>query len=237
MTYLIPTASTTDLGLVQIGANILVTEDGIISTAPPGLGPTGSQGAQGTTGTQGSTGAQGFQGTQGSTGAGGNQGFTGAPGSTGTTGAQGRTGSTGAQGSTGSGGVGSGTYGSWSPTLSGLTSGTYTVTLSGCDYYLWGRICLCNFSITVNSSGPVGQIVLGNLPFSSSTNPVSSGGLLINFLSNLPSSNAQLITGQVVTNSKNVVLWAGGFKSYVAFDNTNLQTGSQISGTITYITA
>jgi hypothetical protein len=97
-------ATTATLGSVIIGANILITPEGVISVADPGTGPqgpSGVEGPQGVTGPQGPSGDTGPQGPQGVTGPQGPQGVTGPQGPqgpSGDTGPQGSQGVAGAQG-------------------------------------------------------------------------------------------------------------------------------------------
>jgi len=91
-------ATTATLGSVIIGANILITPEGVISVADPGTGPQGPSGDTGPQGPQGVTGPQGPQGPSGDTGPQGPQGVTGPQGPSGDTGPQGPQGITGPQG-------------------------------------------------------------------------------------------------------------------------------------------
>ena len=92
-------ASTATLGSVIIGANILITPEGVISVADPGTGP---QGPSGVEGPQGVTGPQGPQGPSGDTGPQGPSGVAGPQGPQGVAGPQGPQGVTGPQGPQGS---------------------------------------------------------------------------------------------------------------------------------------
>jgi hypothetical protein len=110
-------ASKNNLGVVQIGEGIDVTDDGIISVSGTVSGPTGPTGPTGATGVPGPSGINGYTGSQGPTGETGPSGvigYTGSQGPTGATGpsgvigytgSRGATGYTGSQGSTGPSGV------------------------------------------------------------------------------------------------------------------------------------
>jgi len=101
-------ATTTGPGVVQIGANIMVDDNGVISVDPPGNGPTGPTGDTGPTGPTGPTGDNGNIGPTGPTGRAGNtgpSGPTGDNGNIGPTGPTGRAGNTGPSGPTGNQGV------------------------------------------------------------------------------------------------------------------------------------
>jgi hypothetical protein len=97
-------ATTTNLGVVQIGAGLAITPEGILSTDGQ-VGYTGSAGENGFTGSTGFTGSageNGFTGSTGFTGSAGENGFTGSTGFTGSAGENGFTGSAGEHGFTGS---------------------------------------------------------------------------------------------------------------------------------------
>jgi hypothetical protein len=93
-------ATTTNLGVVQIGAGLAITPEGILSTDGQ-VGFTGSAGEHGFTGSTGSVGSVGFTGSTGFTGSAGEHGFTGSIGYTGSSGFTGSAGSNGSTGSTG----------------------------------------------------------------------------------------------------------------------------------------
>ena len=82
-------ATTSTLGIVQIGDNISITPEGVISVASPGSGPTGPAGPQGPSGVTGATGATGPSGVTGPTGPSGVTGRAGPQGPTGPSGPKG----------------------------------------------------------------------------------------------------------------------------------------------------
>jgi hypothetical protein len=99
-------ATTTSLGVIQVGSGLSITSEGILSATGEGTqGIQGTQGQQGIQGIQGIQGADGFQGTQGTQGTEGAQGTQGTEGAQGTQGRQGRQGIQGTDGSQGIQGI------------------------------------------------------------------------------------------------------------------------------------
>lgn len=137
-------ATTGAVGVVQVGNNLYVDSNGLLSANDPSDGPTGPTGPTGDVGNTGPTGQNGENGITGPTGIQGVSGATGATGHTGPTGVGGITGPTGihgATGTTGSAGI-TGATGSGLPFKCVTVSDDYSALST--DYY-----------IGVSSSDPV----------------------------------------------------------------------------------
>jgi len=99
-------ASTTNLGVIQVGEGLAITLQGVLSTTGEGnQGIQGIQGIQGTDGLQGVQGIQGIEGGQGTQGVQGDQGIQGTDGIQGTQGIEGADGFQGTQGRQGTQGI------------------------------------------------------------------------------------------------------------------------------------
>jgi len=186
MSYNTPAATTTTWGVIQVGANLSVTADGILSA------------------------------NVGSSSGGGNS-----------------------------------TIGTWTPTLTTNGSGTIGITVKNARYSKTGQQVNCMFDIQVSSiSGGDDRdaVLLGGLPVTSITGNGYVGGVDINYFTNLATVN-YFVSGSVKSNGTTAPLWSSpvitdtkslsSLLSYgqVALNQGDIQTNSELSGTITYLSA
>jgi hypothetical protein len=186
MSYATPTATTTTWGVIQVGANLSITADGILSA------------------------------NVGSSSGGGNI-----------------------------------TIGTWTPTLTTNGAGTIGVTVKNARYSKSGQQVICMFDIQVSSitgGADHDAVLLGGLPVTSITGNGYVGGVDINYFTNLATVN-YFVSGSVKSNGTTAPLWSSpvisdtktlnSLTSYgqAALNQSDLQTSSELSGTITYLSA
>jgi hypothetical protein len=150
-----------------------------------------------------------------------------------------------------SSGGGNTSVGIWTPTLTTNGSGTIATTVRSARYSKTGQQVICMFDIvitSINNGNDRDAVILGGLPYTSTTGNGYVGGVSITYFANLASLNyfvsgsvksagttAPLWSAPVVTDAKTIV----GLLSYsqTALNQNDLQTNSELSGTVTYLSA
>jgi hypothetical protein len=149
------------------------------------------------------------------------------------------------------GGGGNTSVGTWTPTLTTNGSGTIATTVRSATYSKTGQQVICMFDIVItgiNNGNDKDAVIMGALPYTSTTGNGYVGGVSITYFANLASLN-YFISGSVKSNGTTAPLWSApvitdtktinGLSSYsqVALNQNDLQTNSELSGTVTYLSA
>jgi hypothetical protein len=184
MSFNVPIATTTSVGLIQVGANLSITANGILSANV-------------------------------------------------------------------SGSSGNITVGTWTPALTTNGSGTIGITLKNARYSKIGQQVNCMFDIKVISitgGSNHDAVILSGLPVTSVAGNGYVGGVNVNYFTNLSTIN-YFISGSVNNNANTAPLWSSpvitdlksisDLTSYgqIALNQNDLQTNTELSGTITYLSA
>jgi hypothetical protein len=148
-------------------------------------------------------------------------------------------------------GGGNTSVGTWTPTLTTNGSGTISTTVRNASYSKTGQQVICMFDIMVtgiNNGNDKDAVILGGLPYTSITGNGYVGGVSITYFANLASLN-YFVSGSVKSAGTTAPLWSvpvitdtktiTGLTSYsqVALNQNDLQTNSELSGTVTYLSA
>ena len=143
------------------------------------------------------------------------------------------------------------TVGTWTPTLTTNGSGTIATTVRNATYSKIGQQVICMFDIVVTGctgGNDKDAVVLGGLPAISINGNGYVGGVSITYFANL-NLLYYYISGSVKSNGTTAPLWSvpvitdtktlGSLLSYsqIALNQNDLQTNSELSGTITYLSA
>ena len=247
-------ATTTGLGVVQVGSGLSITPEGVLSTDGQ-VGYTGSAGANGFTGSTGetgftgSTGENGFTGSTGfvgsigfvgSRGFTGSAGFNGSSGYTGSTGFVGSAGFIGSLGYTGSSGTSGSTVGTWTPAITSSAMATITIVATTANYSKIGQQVTCYFDITVaveSGGSSIGAVFLSNLPFTSIASTGYVGSVIVSYFANTGEKETA-ITGSVIGNSTRASLWNAHEEFDIqAFTQADIQATTRLQGTVIYLSA
>jgi hypothetical protein len=129
------------------------------------------------------------------------------------------------------------TSGTWTPTLVPET-GSYTLTINNTYYQKIGGVAFCTFDITIASqSSPTGNVIMGNLPFTSASTAATTGSLAVSYYA-LMNSPTNVVSGAVPGSANTVTMYWQG-----SSDNSmNLLTGSKLKvntrliGSVNYAT-
>lgn len=150
-----------------------------------------------------------------------------------------------------SSGGGNTSVGTWTPTLTTNGAGTIATTVRSATYSKTGQQVICMFHIKVTGctgGNDKDAVILGALPYTSTTGNGYVGGVSITYFANLAALNyfisgsvksagttAPLWSAPVITDTKTIV----GLLSYsqTALNQNDLQTNSELSGTVTYLSA
>jgi hypothetical protein len=150
-----------------------------------------------------------------------------------------------------SSGGGNTSVGTWTPTLTTNGSGTIATSVRSATYSKTGQQVICMFHIKVTGctgGNDKDAVILGALPYTSTTGNGYVGGVSITYFANLASLN-YFVSGSVKSNGTTAPLWSApiitdtktitGLSSYsqTALNQSDLQTNSELSGTVTYLSA
>jgi hypothetical protein len=118
------------------------------------------------------------------------------------------------------------TSGTWTPTLVPET-GSYTLTINNTYYQKIGGVAFCTFDITIASqSSPTGNVIMGNLPFTSASTAATTGSLAVSYYA-LMNSPTNVVSGAVPGSANAVTMYWQG-----SSDNSmNLLTGNKLKAT------
>jgi len=118
------------------------------------------------------------------------------------------------------------TSGTWTPTLVPET-GSYTLTINNTYYQKIGGVAFCTFDITIASqSSPTGNVIMGNLPFTSASTAATTGSLAVSYYA-LMNSPTNVVSGAVPGSANTVTMYWQG-----SSDNSmNLLTGNKLKAT------
>jgi len=129
------------------------------------------------------------------------------------------------------------TSGTWIPTLVPET-GSYTLTINNTYYQKIGGLAFCTFDITIASqSSPTGNVIMGNLPFTSASTSATTGSLAVSYYA-LMNSPTNVVSG-AVPGSNNIVTmyWQGSSdNSMNLLTGNKLKANTRLIGSVSYAT-
>lgn len=130
--------------------------------------------------------------------------------------------------------------GTWTPTLTGVSSGSATLSTAVGSYEQIGRSVTARFVvITSNLNAFTGGAQIGNLPFTVTNTANDTGGCFISFWSGLSlSTGFVVVSGQPVQNSTNALLIESGgtTTNSASFGAAQMTATSHFEGTCHYHT-
>ena len=129
------------------------------------------------------------------------------------------------------------TSGTWTPTLVPDT-GSYTLTINNTYYQKIGGVAFCTFDITIASqSSPTGNVIMGNLPFTSASTAATTGSLAVSYYA-LMNSPTNVVSGAVPGSANTVTMyWQGSSdNSMNLLTGNKLKTTTRLIGSVNYAT-
>jgi len=129
------------------------------------------------------------------------------------------------------------TSGTWTPTLVPET-GSYTLTINNTYYQKIGSVTFCTFDITIASqSTPNGNVIMGNLPFTSASTAATTGSLAVSFYTGM-NSPTNVVSGTVPGSANTVTMyWQGSSDTKMdPLTHNRLKATTRLVGSVYYAT-
>jgi len=129
------------------------------------------------------------------------------------------------------------TSGTWTPTLVPET-GSYTLTINNTFYQKIGGVAFCTFDITIASvSTPNGNVIMGNLPFTSASTAATTGSLAVSFYTGM-NSPTNVVSGTVPGSANTVTMyWQGSSDTKMdPLTHNRLKATTRLVGSVYYAT-
>ena len=130
------------------------------------------------------------------------------------------------------------TAGTWTPTLVPET-GSYSLTINNTYFQKIGGMAFCTFDITIASqSTPNGNVVMGNLPFTSATTAATTGSLTVSFFTGM-NSPTNVVSGTVSGSGNTVTMfWQGSSDTKMdPLGHNRLKATTRLVGSVIFSTA
>ena len=129
------------------------------------------------------------------------------------------------------------TSGTWTPTLVPET-GSYTLTINNTYFQKIGGVAFCTFDITIASqSTPNGNVLMGNLPFTSAATAATTGSLAVAFYTGM-NSPTNVVSGTVPGSATTVTMfWQGSSDTKMdPLTHNRLKATTRFVGSVYYAT-
>ena len=129
------------------------------------------------------------------------------------------------------------TSGTWTPTLVPET-GSYTLTINNTYFQKIGGVAFCTFDITIASvSTPNGNVIMGNLPFTSASTAATTGSLAVSFFTGM-NSPTNVVSGTVPGSATTITMfWQGSSDTKMdPLTHTRLKATTRFVGSVYYAT-
>jgi hypothetical protein len=130
------------------------------------------------------------------------------------------------------------TSGTWTPTLVPET-GSYTLTINNTYFQKIGGVAFCTFDFTIASqSTPNGNVIMGNLPFTSASTAATTGSLAVAFYTGM-NSPTNVVSGTVPGSATTVTMfWQGSSDTKMdPLTHNRLKATTRFVGSVYYATA
>ena len=129
------------------------------------------------------------------------------------------------------------TSGTWTPTLVPET-GSYTLTINNTYFQKIGGVAFCTFDITIASvSTPNGNVIMGNLPFTSASTAATTGSLAVSFFTGM-NSPTNVVSGTVPGSATTITMfWQGSSDTKMdPLTHNRLKATTRFVGSVYYAT-